>query len=124
MIKKKCSKPTCATLIPARQRTPYCEEHTPKGYGQGYKKREKKYADFYNSMNWRRLRKTVQLKYHGLCAECFKYGDVVSGDVVHHITEIKTEEGWRRRFDMENLILLCHSCHNKIHTEKGGKRIE
>ncbi len=118
MITKKCSKPFCKNKVPARQKTPYCEEHKPKQQKQYDEKTRK----FYNSTTWRKLRQTVNMKYHGLCAECLEHDDVVKGDVVHHIIEIKQD--WEKRFDIDNLILLCHACHAKKHTEKGGRKYE
>ena|SRR5690625_1812278 len=64
----------------------------------------------YHTQKWRKLRK---LKYgieHGICEWCN-----APGDIVDHIEEI-TEENANDpeiTFNLDNLQLLCLSCHNK-----------
>ncbi len=43
-------------------------------------------------------------------------------DTVHHIEELK--EDWSRRFDKDNLISLCESCHQKIHKKYLTNKLE
>ena len=53
-------------------------------------------------------------KYNGLCLMCyFKYKILTIANVVHHIVELK--EDYTKRLDEDNLITLCHSCHNILH---------
>ena len=74
------------------------------------KKREGRYSQFYNSKGWGAL-SARRLQDDGFrCAWC---GGIA--DEVDHIVEIKTPEGWERRYDYDNTRSLCHSCHNKRH---------
>lgn len=41
-----------------------------------------------------------------------------SYDVIYYILEIKTDEGWKHRFDINQLITLCHAHQNELHGEK------
>lgn len=68
---------------------------------------------------WKRIRdKYVQT--HPLCERCLEEGKYVPVDEVHHIVPIK--KGGSSTPD--NLMSLCHSCHNKIHIEMGDRKIQ
>ena len=73
----------------------------------------KKYAEFYNSSEWKNLRNQKFYDADGLCELCKKNGVVTQGEEVHHIIPI--EKDWNKRFDYKNLILLCSDCHNAQH---------
>lgn len=73
-----------------------------------------KYVNFYNSSSWKRMTEHIKRKYNGLCLMCLLREDkITTCDVVHHIKEIKSN--WEDRLREDNLITLCHSCHNSLH---------
>ena len=72
-----------------------------------------KYNAFYQSAEWRRLRTLKFSEKNGLCERCLKRGIISKGEEVHHIIPI--DEDWDKRLDADNLILLCHRCHNEEH---------
>ena len=73
----------------------------------------KKYNSFYQSSRWRTLRDLVFAEYTGLCQQCLRKGIVTEGKEVHHIEPIETT--WARRYDRNNLTLLCAECHRLAH---------
>jgi len=78
-------------------------------------RRNKEYTAFYNSTLWRKLRVQVLIRDNYLCQHCLAGGVVNDKDlIVHHIVELKDD--WSKRLDMENLEVVCISCHNKIHS--------
>lgn len=72
-----------------------------------------KYAEFYNSKEWKNLRNQKFYDADGLCELCKKNKIVERGREVHHIIPI--EKDWSKRLDYDNLILLCNDCHNAQH---------
>lgn len=81
------------------------------------RQRDPKYQRFYRSADWRKvsLRYTQEKGYR--CEQC---GTVATQ--VHHRQPIQTDDGWDRRFDLNNLELLCTACHNLRHDRfKSGK---
>lgn len=77
-------------------------------------KENKKYDSFYHSREWQRTRDIIIRKYNGLCLYSLIVDKkIVYADVVHHIIEIKSD--WDKRLSINNLILLSHEAHNKIH---------
>ena len=77
--------------------------------------RNKEYTAFYNSTQWRKLRQQVLIRDNYLCQHCLAEGVVNDKDlIVHHKIELKRD--WSKRLDMENLEVVCFSCHNKIHS--------
>lgn len=72
-----------------------------------------RYDSFYQSEEWRRRRATKFSQANGLCERCLKRGVINKGEEVHHIIPI--DEDWDKRLDADNLILLCHRCHNEEH---------
>lgn len=86
---------------------------------------DKKYTDFYQSKEWKMCSKTVKGKYHGLCLRCLLKEDNINVyDVVHHILEIRTDEGWKHRYDIDGLIPLCHMHHNQLHSNYTQDKID
>ena len=71
------------------------------------------YNSFYCSKQWQELRNRKWYDADGLCEMCKKEGVVRAGKEVHHIVPI--EEDWPKRFDYDNLILLCPEHHNEMH---------
>lgn len=82
-----------------------------------YSKENKKYTQFYNSKPWKTLSDIVKRNYHGLCVTCEvsrkENQEITLSDTTHHIEELK--ERWDLRLMEDNLIPLCHDCHNKLH---------
>lgn len=72
-----------------------------------------KFGSFYNSPEWKKLRKQKWQDANGLCEMCLAEGIVREGREVHH--KIPIEEDWSKRFDYDNLILLCPDHHNQMH---------
>lgn len=53
-----------------------------------------------------------------LCQICLEKNRIKRADVVHHIKELRDSPSLA--YDEENLIAICHACHNKIH--KSGEK--
>lgn len=68
---------------------------------------------FYSSKEWLKERDTIKNLDNNLCLMCLYHKELNSMDTVHHIEELK--ENWSKRFEKDNLISLCESCHQKIH---------
>ncbi|WP_458383768.1 HNH endonuclease [Staphylococcus caledonicus] len=75
---------------------------------------------FYKSKKWRELREKVLLRDNYECQECKKEGIVKTIDRtkhksldVDHIKELDSHPDLA--YDMDNLVTLCVSCHNKKH---------
>lgn len=73
----------------------------------------KQYAKFYNSVAWKRMSASINKKYNGMCLMCLlRDKSITPSDVVHHIETIR--ERFDKKLEEENLIPLCHRCHNNI----------
>ena len=80
-----------------------------------HNKHNSEYTAFYNSTQWRKLRQQVLMRDNYLCQHCLAEGVVNDKNlIVHHKIELKRD--WSKRLDMENLEVVCFSCHNKIHS--------
>ena len=88
--------------------------------------RDKKYTDFYVSKEWKIVSNVVKDKYKALCIMCLLQDDKVNlYDVIHHVRELKTDEGWEERFNVdEGLVPLCHAHHNELHGNYNTEKIE
>lgn len=83
-------------------------------------KRNPKARNFYNSLEWRKMRAYIFKRDTGLCQKCLEDNKITKGDVVHHKVELLDgETGWNKRLDPNNLITLCHEHHNIIHKTNG-----
>lgn len=111
MLSKYCTK--CGKLIEYNGRN-LCNEcllkvnESRKANDNIYNKRvrDKKSDKFYHSKEWKNLSKIVLAKAEYKCAVCG--GLAVE---VHHIKPISTN--WNERFNLDNLMPICTSCHNK-----------
>lgn len=111
-IYRKCSQ--CGKKILQGQQCE-CRKDRYKEYNKRvrYNKDNKKYNDFYNSKDWKRVSNAIRNKYSELCLMCLlKYRDIQLVDVVHHIEPIRDD--YNKRLEEYNLIPLCHGCHNNI----------
>lgn len=73
----------------------------------------KKANPFYNSQKWKNCRTTYMAKCHYICEKCGK-----PADVVHHINPLHGTDytsNPEKCFGEDNLMCLCHTCHNRIH---------
>lgn len=91
-----------------------------------YKTKEQK-AKFYNSGDWKRLRKHVRERDNNECQECKRQGKVFIDTnelnrkgtrkkialIVHHKLELSDRPDLA--LDIDNLECLCVHCHNKLH---------
>lgn len=78
---------------------------------------------FYHSREWITVSNVVRLKFNGMCVRCWaNSGEMVASNVVHHIVELSAD--WDKRLELDNLICLCHSCHNEIHGEMNRSEID
>lgn len=94
-----------------------CLKATRKEYNKNvrYNKDNREYSKFYDNIHWKRMSIYIRCKYNGLCLVCYiKYKILNMANVVHHIVELK--EDYSKRLDEDNLITLCHSCHNILHS--------
>lgn len=83
-------------------------------------KRDQESRSFYKSKAWEKCRQYVLARDNHLCQYCLKKGKLTPADMVHHIEELKDNPN--KALDADNLISLCHPCHNKEHPEKGKKK--
>lgn len=65
--------------------------------------------DFYNSYGWRKFATGLR-KHNPLCVKCLEEGRTAPSQVVDHIVSI--DDGGDK-WDLDNLQVLCHTCHNK-----------
>lgn len=130
---KKCC-PHCGKVIDYTDK--YCEDCSKKAYkskkenNRIYNKnirqvRDKQYTDFYVSKEWKRTTDIIKAKYNGLCIMCLLKENIINVyDVIHHVLEIRTDEGWEHRLDTDGLVPLCHSCHNEVHSNYNENKIK
>ncbi|MGY3750999.1 HNH endonuclease [Vagococcus acidifermentans] len=111
---KQCNKAGCRNLVPYNER--FCEKHfiNAKTENDLYENRKKiggKYFKFYHGRKWKKLSKLYRLN-NPICVHCERRNIIRKVDVVDHKIPIKSQEGWKKRYDENNLQSLCHSCHN------------
>ena len=100
---------TCRPIVQA-EREARLQESRLKSNRVYNAKRDPKYTQFYNSIEWRTL-SAKRLADDGYrCAWCKRIANEVD-----HIVEIQTPEGWTKRLEYDNLRSLCHTCHDKRH---------
>ena len=112
--KKPCRYPGCPNLT----RETYCEEHqkaTATSYNQTRRDPDsnKRYG-----RRWRNIR-DLYVRAHPLCEDCLKEGKHVPVYEVHHIVPLSL--GGTN--DTDNLISLCHSCHEKRDVAAGVRSV-
>lgn len=135
MLLKTCNR--CGNLIPYGRA--YCETCAPiieeeraarmdKARKEGNRRYNKKrgadqYRVFYRSKQWKILARD-RIRADGY--KCVKCGEFATE--VDHIKPIQTPEGWKLRYDWDNLQSLCKRCHNEKHDRfkkkgRGGSRV-
>jgi len=118
-----CNKIGCKNLTHDR----YCGEHihlikqSRKEADKTYDKykRDKESKAFYQSKQWKMMRKRMFAKHKGLCVKCKENDKIVLADVVDHIIPYKVDKN--KRLDEKNLQTLCHRCHNQKTAEDSRK---
>ncbi len=124
MPKVICRKIGCKKLVDKGLNNGYCEDHKEFGeaklkedkrirYADYDKRRDKKLVSFYHGAKWKQLREYIITKHNYLCQDCLKFNRLTAAEEVHHIIEVKDD--WDKRYDEDNLISLCKSCHRKRH---------
>lgn len=114
VLTKQC--PRCRKIIPYGM--PYCENCRPMMEEQADQsratrarhyslKRDKRSKAFYNSNEWIRLSQTRLQHDEYRCQIC---GGIATE--VHHKTPLT--ESWDDRFEWNNIISVCVSCHNRL----------
>ncbi len=102
----------CGKTIPLSQST--CEqcEESQKERHKSYDKyvRDKDSKAFYNSPEWRRVRKQALIRDNYLCVECLKERKITPAYIVDHISEIKDGGD---KLNINNLQCLCQMHHNQ-----------
>lgn len=76
---------------------------------------------FYQSPRWELKRRAILRRDGYMCQECKRYGRIRQATTVHHIKHL--DEHPELAYTDSNLVSLCANCHNKMHPEKGGRRI-
>ncbi|WP_167260268.1 HNH endonuclease [Alkalibacillus almallahensis] len=111
--KKPCKEVGCNNLT----RETYCKNHEKNAQEihQDYNryKRNPKLNAFYQSKEWKQLRRLAYDRDNGLCQSCKRSGILKQANVVHHIVEIAVD--YSLRLTLGNLESLCHACHNRFH---------
>ena len=124
-MNKLCNKQGCRELTKLKEK--YCDKHkvieleNVKRWRKAYdeKRQDDKYKKFYKSSRWKFLRSHVLKRDNYVCQECIKENKLTVCSTVHHIVSIK--EDFSKALDEDNLITLCHECHNKIHERFRGR---
>jgi|SRR5699024_698993 len=115
MPQRICAQAMCRNRVDLPQT--YCAEHnghSDKQYNKHVRTNSfnKKYDDFYHSTQWTKTRKT-KLMQQPLCEVCSREGRMTKADMIHHIIELRSPNGWEKRLDLDNLEAICYECHNK-----------
>ncbi len=116
-LKKICR---CGKVISYTEK--YCSKCTSKAdkeRKEQYKhyarnRKDKEEQRFYNSKAWKVTRQVVASRDNYLCMLCLSNKEIESYYTVHHIVELK--EDYDKRIDIDNLICLCQSCHEHVHS--------
>lgn len=90
-------------------------------------KKGKKWQKFYGSKVWRDLR-AAKLADQPICERCLKHDIIRAATEVHHkkvFGSFPTEtEQWYWFLDYNNLVSLCHQCHQYVHQHGDADFIE
>ena len=108
-MNKKCKTHGCINKIPYTDKSAYCTEHT---YARPQPQTKYESHKFYTTTLWKKLSKAVRQQYP-LCPKC----NLATTDVVDHIYEIRYVYGMDYSLEINNVMALCHSCHNSKTTQ-------
>lgn len=109
---KPCRYPGCPNLS-EESYCPFHRKKVAKDYNKHIRSEDpnKRYG-----WTWKKIRDRYA-NLHPLCEECLKHGKLTPMKEVHHIIPI--DRGGTH--DENNLMSLCHSCHEKIHKKLGDR---
>ena len=89
--------------------------------------RDNKWQKYYGTKEWHNLRQTKLYK-QPLCERCLLHDRVRPATEVHHQKVFGSfpteEERWYWFLNYDNLISLCHECHQYIHQHGDAEFIE
>jgi len=110
---KPCRKTGCRNLTSGA----YCPLHSgrrQKDYDK--RKRDANGKRFYNSAAWAACRETAMMRDGYVCRVCFAEGRLTQATTCHHLKPLK--ECPDRALNLDNLVSVCETCHNKAHKKK------
>lgn len=91
--------------------------------------KEGKLYKFYKCKEWMELKASVLRDAHYECSKCKEKGKISRAEEVHHVQWVKRypELALSRTYQhkgktYQNLLPLCHSCHDKEHERFGYKK--
>lgn len=104
---------TCGKLIPVNDRCE-CKREADRARNKRKDERNPDEKKFFNSMRWKKLRKSIISRDGGHCQRCvYKYNVITSDNLqVHHIKPRVHYPEFR--YDENNLITLCQSCNTQL----------
>lgn len=112
MLKKCCPYQGCKAIIDIQETA--CDKH--KNYYDTNIRRakeNKKYDDFYHSLEWQYMRMNIINNFFGLDVYAYyAHNKIVKATLVHHIIEIKDD--WNKRLLRLNLIPVSDMSHREI----------
>ena len=85
--------------------------------------RDKRYQKLLNSKRWHEVKRFVWKRAGGLCERCKRDGFITAGVDCHHKVPVESanpddpEAMKRLAYDVNNIELLCVTCHIKTHQE-------
>ena len=87
--------------------------------------RRRERHEIYDTQRWRRLR-DCKFADQPICEICLQKGIITPADEIHHrVSFMSVPAGSERTalaFDYDNLMSLCRSCHQQLHSERDGGR--
>lgn len=72
----------------------------------------------YDCARWKHKRAAILRRDGYMCRNCRRYGRLTEATEVHHIKHV--DEYPELAYVDDNLISLCHACHNAQHPEKAA----
>lgn len=112
-----CNERNCKNIISNNSK--YCKLHNSnnkRNHKRYFLKRNDKWEQsFYNSKSWVLVREQVKARDYCLCINCLAHKRIKMSDLVHHIIELK--ESRELGLETSNLLSLCASCHQEIHSK-------
>ena len=117
---------TCAPIAEAERqakqerRAEYLAKKYNKRYNARRAKEDPKYRQFRNSKPWKETSR-AKLQDCGYKCEARLPGCQSIACEVHHIEPLKTDAGWAKRLDWDNLQGVCTACHNQLDKRFGSQ---
>lgn len=92
---------------------------------------EDRLEKFYNSKEWRKLRREVLTEHKNECQMCKAKGFYKRANTVHHVQYVRKHPRYAlsktyvfQEKEYKNLIPLCHDCHEEIHGHRQKEKKE